>query len=426
MRPLPVHRARPEDRRVHPHPGRITVLGADEGRLGRLAAALGSGASRPSVCRAPLSWQLVDPRSVGVLIIDDGPSTDSAALGAALAFLDRTRAPCLVLTADPARWEGRASAHNAVILPPDAPPLALLAAASALVARQPVLDDMAEELMVLRATHRGLRSELDRLHEELQLASRVQAEFMPKTLPEVRGLDLGVLFRPCGYVSGDIYDVQELDDGRIGVFLADAMGHGVPAALLTTALCRALVTREPGPGGGRLLEPAEAMTRLNRSLAHHAAGVSRFATAVYAVLDPVAGIVTVAGAGHPPPLRFGDDGRRAFETEGPVLGVFPEAEFSQVSFELEPGQALILHTDGLEQAFPEPDRDVRRPSDGYLRVLESIAGDARAQELAMTEAMLRLSCLIDGQAGSLSQADDVTAVAIMRPRREAQRSASAA
>lgn len=401
------------------------MIGADEPQLARLARALNLNAGALPLRPAPRDWSSLDPAAAGSLVIVDGPGLDARALAEALAYADRTRLACIVLTDHPHRWEGRAGAHGLVVLPPDAPPVALLGVLSSLAARQPLVEDLSNELMVLRATQRGLRAELDRLHEELQLASRVQAEFMPRCLPDVPGLDMGVLFRPCGYVSGDIYDVQALDDGRVGVFLADAMGHGVPAALLTTALCRALVTREAGPAGVRVLEPAEAMTRLNRALSQHAVGVSQFATAVYAVIDPASGSVTVAGAGHPAPLRLGDQGRTSFETDGPVLGVFPEAEFSQTTFRLGAGQTLLLYTDGLEQAFPEPDRDVRRPSNGYLRVLESIAAEARLGGLIMTEAMLRLSRLIDGQAGSLSQADDVTALAVT-PRPAAGSAAEAA
>src|SRR5947207_11229487 len=106
---------------------------------------------------------------------------------------------------------------------------------------------------------------MHRLDEELRLAARVQQDFLPKSLPSVGDVRFQYLFRPAGHVSGDLYDVMRLDETHVGFYMADAVGHGMPAALLTMFLKQALTTKEIFPGGYRLLPP------------NHHAEVERFA-----------------------------------------------------------------------------------------------------------------------------------------------------
>jgi serine phosphatase RsbU (regulator of sigma subunit) len=336
-----------------------------------------------------------------------------AAVESVLEWADRAVVPSLVVRAPHCNPPSRLP-PDAIVLPAttDAGVAAGVLAGLAAQCRQK--REALEELESMRAAQRSARQELDRLNEELHMASRVQAEFMHKSLPEMAGLDVSVLFRPCGYVSGDVYDVRVLDDRRVGVFLADAMGHGVPAALMTLALCRLLPTREATASGSRVLQPAEAMERLNRALVQNAGSSSNFATAVYAVIDLGAHRAAVCGAGHPPPLVFAPGGRCAFETRGPVLGVFEDACFDQVEFPLLPGQTLVLHTDGLEQAFPSADdrASLARPTRNYLTHLDDLVAAAARRGWSMDELTLRLGTLLDEQTGSLRQRDDVTVLAI--------------
>ncbi|QQS10174.1 MAG: SpoIIE family protein phosphatase [Phycisphaerales bacterium] len=138
---------------------------------------------------------------------------------------------------------------------------------------------------------------MDRIHDELHLAATVQRELIPVQLPKVAGMELGVIFRPVNYVSGDVYAVELLDVEHLGFFVADAVGHGVPAALLTMALCHNLVTREfTGEGlGTRIIDPADVLARLNLKLCESRQNSSRFATAVYGVVHIPSRRVTIAG-----------------------------------------------------------------------------------------------------------------------------------
>ncbi len=119
---------------------------------------------------------------------------------------------------------------------------------------QTEIDALRGELDQHHRRDRALHGQMDRLDEEMRLAARLQRDFLPKTLPEVGRVRFRALFRPAGYVSGDLYDVQRLDEDHVGFYLADAVGHGMPAALLTMFLKRALTTKEITPGGYRLLD----------------------------------------------------------------------------------------------------------------------------------------------------------------------------
>src|SRR5439155_26981566 len=133
---------------------------------------------------------------------------------------------------------------------------------------------------VLHRRDDTLSTYMTRLDEELRLAARLQQDFLPKTLPQVGPVHFHTLFRPAGYVSGDLYDVMRLDEKRVGFFIVDAVGHGVPAALLTMYIKRALICKEIGPTGYRLLDPAESMRRLNDALIEQNLSQATFCTAI--------------------------------------------------------------------------------------------------------------------------------------------------
>ncbi|RMD60961.1 MAG: hypothetical protein D6824_08645, partial [Planctomycetota bacterium] len=208
----------------------------------------------------------------------------------------------------PPAWDARAllQADGACLVLPQDAELGLVAAALfTLVERQRAVGALAQELTTLQRFQGGLRSEIGRMHEELQLAGKVQEQMLPAAMPHAPGLEVETLFRPSSYVSGDIFDVQQLTESTVGLFLADAMGHGVPAALMTMVINRALAMVEQDvEGRQRLVPPAEALQRLNEALLGASAGAARFATAVYALLDAQEGSLRVAAAGHPPPVLF--------------------------------------------------------------------------------------------------------------------------
>lgn len=365
----------------------------------------------PALRHASLPDIIESPRSLGAggvvaLLGPDEPSGIVYRLADALGSVHR---PALVLYDDAPGRPAPRDNDGLLVEPRSAEPRRLACTLDALLRRQPVVDRLAGEVSLMHASLGGVQGQVSRWQDEMQLAASVQREFLPRGVPTSDGLDVGVIFRPAGYVSGDIYDVCQLDEWRTAFYIADAVGHGVPAALLTLVIARAIRKTEGVGHAMRVLEPSETLTRLNLEFCERMTDRSRFATAVYGVFDARTGIVTLAGAGHPPPLLSRRGRIERIETEGPLLGIFPEAEYPQVEFRLEPGDVLVLFSDGFETAFPDPEatgRQVRLPTLTYLDRLAE-AGSGLTE---LTGAIDRLEAQLDAQAGSLHQPDDVTAI----------------
>lgn len=323
----------------------------------------------------------------------------------------------IVVLADPALIPGlRRLGTGVVTLPEDLEPSALALTLSALSDHRPGVDAILDEHDALEHSRDGLQREMNQIQEELQLAARVQREFMPKRLPETPGLAVAALFRPCGYVSGDIYDVVRLDEHHVGFFIADAVGHGVPAALMTMVLSHGMSMKEIRDGAYRIVPPSEVLERCNDALIAGNMPSDRFLTAAYGIIDVRNLTITLAGAGHPPPVVVGPRGSRSIETEGPLLGVFPGAVFDEVTFTIEPDETFVLYSDGFETAFPDetdnpqPGFSRRMPTTHYLEEFATMG--RRCQDSGdLTEAFAQLVGAVDQHNGSLHQVDDITALA---------------
>ncbi|HYE62673.1 MAG TPA: PP2C family protein-serine/threonine phosphatase [Phycisphaerales bacterium] len=340
----------------------------------------------------------------GCVLAVFGPSESARTIDRFFEALGAAHLPGICLVPDPAVWRSF-QRHGIIFDSHDADPRALASMLYALCERQGAVDALAREVAIAQRCQGGIRSQMDRIHEELHLAAAVQREFTSAPLPRVDGLEFGVLFRPVNFVSGDIYNVRSLGDGMAAFFMADAVGHGVPAALLTMVLTSSLNTTE----AGKVLEPAEVLRQLNERLCASCLGSGRFATALYGVVNGHTGEVRVAGAGHPWPVRVSRSGAMEVKTEGPLLGVFPGAEFTQARFELGEGDTLLLYTDGFEAMFPERDEEeVEWAGRTYLRELTRLIGGDRD----LNQCVAELDGLLDEQSGSLHQADDITALVI--------------
>jgi sigma-B regulation protein RsbU (phosphoserine phosphatase) len=280
-----------------------------------------------------------------------------------------------------------------------------------LAQRQPAIQQLSTELRITEMSINSVHSEMNKLHEELQSAASIQREYMPASLPEIEGIDMGIVYRPASYVSGDIYDVIELDEDHTGFFLADAVGHGVPAALMTMVITQGLHKIEGKGEQASIVEPSEALRRLNNTMTEHTGEQARFATAVYAIHNKRTNKITVAGAGHPPSLlvRSATGEVEHIESDGPLLGVFPDVEFGQETIEMNPGDVFIMYSDGFEVAFPNDGAtgdDRKRPTMTYIKELTETGSGIET----LADAIATLESHLDNQAGSLHQPDDITAL----------------
>jgi serine phosphatase RsbU (regulator of sigma subunit) len=263
---------------------------------------------------------------------------------------------------------------------------------------------LSSEIDVLRRRDETVKFHMHRLDEEMRLAARLQQDFLPKSLPQVGPVYFHTLFRPAGYVSGDLYDVMRVDEKHVGFYMADAVGHGMPAALLTMFIKNALVTKEITAGGYRLLEPGETMGRLNQALIEQNLSYATFATAIYGLINTQTLEVSFARGGHPNPVIFRGDGTTQDVTaDGSLLGIFEEEKFSTSRVQLASGERLLVFSDGIEVAFNDSSSvDPTRWRDE----LEKRRHAPSAQLLS------DLADLIDGQMGSLTPKDDLTIILI--------------
>jgi phosphoserine phosphatase RsbU/P len=187
------------------------------------------------------------------------------------------------------------------------------------------------------------------LTEQLKMAGRVQRDFLPARLPDSDRYRWGTVFRPADWVSGDIYDVARLDENHVGFYLADAVGHSMPAALLTMFLKHGIVMRETVGNTWRIFEPVEVISRLNVLMAEQGLSGCQFATICYCLLNTATRELRFTRAGHPYPILAGADGTiRTLESRGPLLGVFKDSQYVQEQITLEKGDKLFLYSDGAE------------------------------------------------------------------------------
>jgi len=190
---------------------------------------------------------------------------------------------------------------------------------------------------------------VDNLTEQLRLAGLVQQDFLQTQMPNTERIQWATVFLPAEWVSGDIYDVVRMDEEHVSFYVADVVGHGMPAALLTIFLKQAMVMRETVENNYRIFSPAEVMKSLNTRMAAQKLSGYQFATCCYCLLDTKTLQLTFARAGHPYPIliRPGEEPQR-LEIKGSLLGIFGQSEYIQQTIQLQPGDKLLLYSDGAE------------------------------------------------------------------------------
>ena len=246
---------------------------------------------------------------------------------------------------------------------------------------------------------RALEREL--MDHDLELARRIQKQFLPQRIVAPAGYTIGVEYDPALAVGGDFYDVFELTGGRIALLIGDVAGKGISAALLMARIGSDVRFQSAGR-----TDPKEILARVNDSLESSAAE-GMFATAFMLVLDPQSGLVTFSNAGHPAPLVRLPDG-----STGPLgviggapLGLAESRAITQQSRELEPGAAIVLFTDGVTEAL-----NTRSELFGVEKLERTVAqagGDAESAKTALVDAVRRFR-------GKAAQADDITVLTLAR------------
>jgi sigma-B regulation protein RsbU (phosphoserine phosphatase) len=240
--------------------------------------------------------------------------------------------------------------------------------------------------------------------EQLRMAGLVQRDFLPRVLPETERIRWSVTFLPAEVVSGDFYDVARLDERHIGFYIADVVGHGMPAALLTMFLKQAVVMRETTGNSYHIFTPEQVLSNLNRRMTEQELSGSQFATCCYFLLNIETLELTFARGGHPYPIliRRGENPRQ-LQTTGPLIGVFENAQFPQQTLKLQSGDKILLYSDGAGHVIGGYG-DNR--SFVFSKELYSI------KELPIKEMNDRFNLFVQNQQANISEADDITMIGL--------------
>lgn len=244
---------------------------------------------------------------------------------------------------------------------------------------------------------------VDNLAEQLRLAGLVQQDFLPTQLPNSDEVRWAAAFLPAEWVSGDIYDIVRIDEQHVGFYVADVVGHGMPAALLTIFLKQALVMRETIESNYHIFSPAEVMKNLNVRMAGQKLSGYQFATCCYCLLNIKTLQLTYARAGHPYPILIRPKEQlQQLEIRGSLLGIFGQAEYTQETIQLQPGDKFLLYSDGAEPFIGDfGDQSGFNFSEKFYKI----------KDLPITGMMDEFNTLAQNQEIDPSEVDDVTAVA---------------
>jgi phosphoserine phosphatase RsbU/P len=244
-------------------------------------------------------------------------------------------------------------------------------------------------------------AERNRLERELDVARGIQASLIPDGNPNIPGCSVASYWRAARQVSGDFYDFIPLHNGNWGIVVADVADKGIPAALFM-ALCRTIlravaISRD---------DPAAALIRANEIINNDTQS-DLFVTVFYAIWEPDSQQIFYANGGHNPPLLLRQDGTHTLLTEhGMALGVLPSITMQSHAVPLQPGDTLLLYTDGVTEAMNEDFDEF-----GLERMRQTAVGSCQMSANHIVES---ITTAIQNHAGDTPQFDDITLVVIKR------------
>ncbi len=244
--------------------------------------------------------------------------------------------------------------------------------------------------------------ESQHLEAELELAQTVQQSLMPQEVPDTPMLDVAAFSRPAQFVGGDYFDFFHFQGGADGLVIADVAGHGISASLYMAGLQAILRSLIPTADS-----PAEVVGHVQHLLVHNVR-FATFVTLFLASFDPATHILTFCNAGHNPALVIHNEAERDKQVDwlrptGAAIGIVEQSNFKEEQVQLEPGDTLVMYTDGVTEATNAAGEDFGQ--DHLSEVVQS-ASNLTAKEIIQT---IRQELAVF--TGQQNPADDMTIVA---------------
>ena len=258
-----------------------------------------------------------------------------------------------------------------------------------------ILDALAVEAASILDNARLVERERQRqrLEQELSIAREIQQALLPREFLDFPHLAISAFNTPCHAVGGDYFDVFPMSDDRTAFVIADVAGKGIGAALLTTMLQGALSGMTLGA------DPARVFHHINDFLCKHAE-VGKYATMFFGMLDRK-GNLDYLNAGHPSPLLLRRGEVTEIFTQGSFpVGLIPDAQYVAVRETLEPGDTLVLFSDGVTEA-----EDLQEQLFGIPRLSEALAGQ---HDAPLDQLQKKVVDCVENFSRGASQADDIT------------------
>ncbi len=250
----------------------------------------------------------------------------------------------------------------------------------------------------------AVKEAYDAVDYELRTIAEIQKSLLPAETPRIPGLEVAVHYQTAKRAGGDYYDFFPLSDGRLGVLIADASGHGAPAAVLM-AVAHSIAHTQPEHAN----RPGELLTHLNAHLTRqYTRQTGNFMTAFYAVFDPERGALSYASAGHNPPrLLRSTDGTRLVlnRAQRLPLGIKPDETYPEQVVPLQLGDQVLLFTDGVIEAV-----NLEGDVFGSDRLDIALSENLPTAELTIQSILRQLTTFTEG----MPVADDRTVVVVKR------------
>src|SRR5262245_3319963 len=260
------------------------------------------------------------------------------------------------------------------------------------------LETLAAEASVAIENARLYRDKLEkaRLEQEMRIAAEIQQALLPKPRASLGFVEAAAASVPCRSIGGDFFDYMDEPGASFGFTLGDVAGKGPPAALMS-AMMQGMFA-----GLGSSEGPSGAITRFNKALCRR--GVeARFVTLFFGVLS-AEGQMTYCNAGHNPPIVLGKSGVRHLDVGGPVVGLLELAPYVQAVEQLEPGDIVVLFSDGVSEAFNVTGEDF---GEGRLQEVTKRAAESSAQAI-VEQIIASVRTFTKGAA----QSDDITVMVL--------------
>jgi PAS domain S-box-containing protein len=257
-----------------------------------------------------------------------------------------------------------------------------------------------EQLKSAMAKQQEVAQQRERIEQELRVARLIQHTLLPKSLPQLEGHQMAVYYQPAREVGGDFYDFLRLPDGRLGLIVGDVSGKGVPAAIVMA------ITRTMLRAAYHLGSPGEILKQVNDNLFPDIPP-NMFVTCLAALLDSRTGRLQYANAGHDLPYVRHSAGVSELRATGMPLGLMPDMSYEEKEITLQPGESILLYSDGLVEAH-SPQREMF----GFPRMQRYVG--AYPEGAALIDSLLAELEQFTGE--EWEQEDDITLLTLQRLR----------